>query len=241
MEVNILSLREGAEKAKGVAVVIDVFRAFTCAPLLFSMGIEKIIFVDEPEDGLALKREHPDLVMLGEVNGEPIDGYEFGNSPLGLLSRNREYFAGRTAVQRTSSGVQGTLIVLERAREVFLAGYVNARSTAEYVKRLAPDHVSIVAMGRNMKEKATEDELCARYIGSLLGHGEYDHREAVRELLFSPMTRLFTSGDYPHFPAEDPIICLQRDLYDDIVIQARKEDGLVVARPVPGALTTRRK
>ena len=90
MEVNILSLREGAEKAKGVAVVIDVFRAFTCAPLLFSMGIEKIIFVDEPEDGLALKREHPDLVMLGEVNGEPIDGYEFGNSPLGLLSRNRE-------------------------------------------------------------------------------------------------------------------------------------------------------
>ena len=94
-------------------------------------------------------------------------------------------------------------------------------------------------MGRNMKERATEDELCARYIGSLLGHGEYDHREAVRELLFSPMTRLFTSGDYPHFPAEDPIICLQRDLYDDIVIQAREEDGLVVARPLPGALTTR--
>jgi 2-phosphosulfolactate phosphatase len=66
LEVNILSLREGAEKAKGVAVVIDVFRAFTCAPLLFSMGIEKIIFVDEPEDGLVLKREHPDLGRRSE-------------------------------------------------------------------------------------------------------------------------------------------------------------------------------
>ena len=42
MEANILSLREGAEKAKSVAVVIDVFRAFTCAPLLFSLGIEKL-------------------------------------------------------------------------------------------------------------------------------------------------------------------------------------------------------
>ncbi len=241
MEVNLLSLREGAEKAKGVAIVIDVFRAFTCASVLFGLGVEKIIFVAEPEDGLALKRERPDLVMLGEVNGEPLDGYEFGNSPTELLSRDREYFAGRTAVQRTSSGVQGTLIALERAREVFLAGYVNARATAEYVKKLAPGQVSIVAMGRNMKETAAEDELCARYIGSLLGHGEYDHREAVRELLFSPMTRLFTGGDYPHFPAEDPIICLQRDLYDDIVIQAGKEDGLVVARPIPDALITRRK
>ena len=83
-----------------------------------------------------MTREHPDLVMLGEVNGEPIDWYEFGNSPSELLSRDREYFARRTAVQRTSSGVQGTRIVLEHARQVFLAGYVNARSTAEYVKRL---------------------------------------------------------------------------------------------------------
>jgi hypothetical protein len=44
------------------------------------------------------------------------------------------------------------------------------------------------------------------------------------------MTRLFTSGRYPYLPAEDPIVCLQRDLFDQ-VIYAEKEGAMVVARP----------
>jgi len=231
MEVKLLSLQEGARKAGGLAVIIDVFRAFTCAPILFHLGVEKIIFVSRPEDGLALKKNRPDLLMIGEVDAAPIEGYEFGNSPRQLLAKDRACFAGRTAVQRTSSGVQGTLIALDQADAVLLAGYVNARATAEYVKRLAPEKVSLIAMGRNMKEATAEDELCARYIASMLGCGRYDHREAVRELIFSATTRLFTDGDYPYLPAEDPIVCLQRDLFD-VVIRAKKEDGIVVARPV---------
>jgi 2-phosphosulfolactate phosphatase len=230
VEIKLLSLEEGARQAEGLAVVIDVFRAFTCAPILFDLGVEKIILVATPEEGLALKENRSDLIMIGEVNAVPIAGYEFGNSPKELLSRDRSYFAGRTAVQRTSSGVQGTLIALERADAVLLAGYVNARATADHVKRLAPRMVSIVAMGRNMNEKAPEDELCARYIAAMLGGGAYDHREALRELVFSPMTRLFTSGRYPYLPAEDPIVCLQRDLFDQ-VIYAEKEGAMVVARP----------
>jgi 2-phosphosulfolactate phosphatase len=231
MEVRLLSLEEGARQAEGPAIIIDVFRAFTCAPILFHLGVEKIIFVSKPDEGLALKRERPDLVLIGEVNAAPIEGYDFGNSPKELLAKDKGFFAGKTAVQRTSSGVQGTLIALERAEPVLLAGYVTARATAEYVKNLSPAKVSIIAMGRNMEEKAPEDELCARYIASLLGHGEYDHREAVRELVFSPTTRMFTSGKYTYMPAEDPIVCLQRDLFD-LVIRADKEDGLVTARPV---------
>ena len=35
MQIKRLSLREGSQAATGIAVVIDVFRAFSCEPLLY--------------------------------------------------------------------------------------------------------------------------------------------------------------------------------------------------------------
>lgn len=233
MDVSVLRLENGARQARGAAVVIDVFRAFTCAPLLFDLGISEIRLVARPEEGLALKREDPERILIGEVNGAPIAGYDFGNSPREILACRPDRFRGRRAVQRTSSGVQGVLIALEQAAPVLLASYVNARATARHLQRLDPPRVSLVAMGRNMREAAPEDELCASYIASLLGAGDYDHREAMRELLFSPMTALFTSGRYPHLPAEDALYCLQRDLFDWVLCAERRGNAVVV-RAVAG-------
>ena len=230
MKVDLLSLRAGAERARGLAVVIDVFRAFTTAPVLFDLGVEKIYLVGPPEDGLKLKEKDPGLILVGEVSGVPIEGYDFGNCPSDILSRDPAMFAGRAAVLRTSAGVQGTLLALENADEVLLAGYVTARATAQYVMAKDPDQVSIVAMGRNMEERAPEDENCALYIAHLLGQAEYDHRRAVKELLFSPTTKLFLDRDRPYMPPHDPIVCLQRDLYHR-AIKAEKGGGMVVARP----------
>ena len=231
MKVDLLSLRAGAEQARGLAVIIDVFRAFTTAPVLFDLGVAKIYLVGPPEDGLALKEKDPDLILVGEVSAVPIEGYDFGNCPTDILARDPAFFKGRTAVLRTSAGVQGTLLALDNADEVLLAGFVTAQATAEYVKSQNPELVSIVAMGRNMEVSAPEDELCARYIAHLLGQAQYDHRQAVKELLFSPTTKLFMDRDKPYLPPHDPIICLQRNLYDQVVA-AEKQDGLVVARPL---------
>ena len=54
MKVFFESLLPGAQRARGIAVIIDVFRAFTCAPLLFALGIEKSILV--ATDPVALDR-----------------------------------------------------------------------------------------------------------------------------------------------------------------------------------------
>ena len=43
MNIEILHLIEGAKKAKGVTVVIDVFRAFTVEAYVMSRGAKKII------------------------------------------------------------------------------------------------------------------------------------------------------------------------------------------------------
>jgi hypothetical protein len=87
MDVTHTRLLEGAQTARGVAVIIDVFRAFTCEPLLFSLGIEKSILVATPEEALALKEKKNELVLIGEVGGIPVEGFDLGNSPSEILKK----------------------------------------------------------------------------------------------------------------------------------------------------------
>ena len=231
MEIKFGSLLPGAQKAQGLAVIIDVFRAFTCAPLLFSLGIKQSILVGSPADALELKQAEPNLILVGEVGGAPIDGFDFGNSPSQLLRANSAFFKGQTIVQRTSSGVQGALAALEVADEVLLGSYALAKSTARYILSKNPEAVSLVAMGWNLEIIAPEDEWCGRYIAHLLGNGQYDHLQALREIVYHETAQKFLRGDVPYFPTEDPLLCLQRDLYD-FVLRAERKKGMVIVKKV---------
>ncbi len=214
MKIVCDSLYNGALAARGVAVIMDVYRAFTCAPLLFSMGIEKLFLIATPEQAFALKEKDRDLILVGEVSGIPINGFDFGNSPSEILRKGPAFFKGRTVLQRTSSGVQGALLALNVAEEVLLGSYTVARATAQYILSKNPQAVSLVAMGWEAKERAPEDEWCVRYFSQLLGNGSYDHNEALREIVFHKTTQRFLRGEADSFPPEDPLICLQRDVYD---------------------------
>ena len=227
MEVTHTRLMEGAQTAKGVAVIIDVFRAFTCAPLLFSLGIQKSILVSTPEEAFALKEQNSELILIGEVGGIPIDGFDLGNSPSEILKKGTAFFKDRTVVQRTSSGVQGVLMALEVADEVLPASYALAKSTARYILSKQPPRVSIVSMGWALKHVAPEDEWCGVYIAHLLGVKDYDHNKALEEILYNQTTQKFFDPEKPHFPPEDPIMCLQLNRHD-FVLRATRDDGAVV-------------
>lgn len=227
MEVTHTRLLEGARTAEGVAVIIDVFRAFTCAPLLFSLGIQKSILVSTPEEAFALKEQNSELLLIGEVGGIPIDGFDLGNSPSEILKKGTAFFKGRTVVQRTSSGVQGVLMALDVADEVLPASYALAKSTARYILSKQPPRVSIVSMGWALKQPAPEDEWCGVYIAHLLGVKDYDHNAALEEILYDQTTQKFFDPEKPHFPPEDPIMCLQLNMHD-FVLRATRDDGAVV-------------
>jgi 2-phosphosulfolactate phosphatase len=229
MKIVCHSLYNGALAARGVAVIVDVFRAFTCAPLLFSLGIDKLFLIATAEQAFALKEKDGDLILVGEVSGIPIEGFDFGNSPSEILRKGPEFFKGRTVVQRTSSGVQGALLALTVAEEVLLGSYAMARATAQYILSKKPETVSLVAMGWELKERAPEDEWCVRYFSYLLGNGSYDHNEALREIVFHKTTQRFLRGDSDSFPPEDPLICLQRDVYD-FSLRAEKHGDRVEVR-----------
>jgi 2-phosphosulfolactate phosphatase len=226
MQIKHDTFLAGARAARGLAVIIDVFRAFTCTPLLFSLGIKESILVATPQEAFALKAQAKDVLLIGEIGGIPIEGFDLGNSPSEIIRQETSFFKGKT-----SSGVQGALAALDVADEVLVASYNVAAATAHYIFSKKPDVVSLVAMGWELKERAPEDEYCARYISHLLGAEDYNHNQALNEILFNETAQRFLRADKPHFPAEDPILCLQRDVYN-FALRAERHKNLVIVQKI---------
>ncbi len=231
MHILRKSLLAGAHQAEGVAVVIDVYRAFTSAALMTHLGAEKIILLAEPEAVLKLKREKGYLAV-GEVDGRKVPGFELGNSPSRILAAGRDFFAGLTVAQRTSAGVTGAVAAARRS-DVILGSYVTAAAIARYIGGLSPppEVVSLVAMGADGQEVTPDDEACADYLEHLLTDRPYDHTAALRRVVEHECTQKFLRGDQPHFPPTDPLYCLQRDVFDFVLVAAQ-EDGQLVARRI---------
>ncbi len=187
MEIRRLSLLDGARRAAGTAVIIDVFRAFTTAAFVVANGAETILPVGGVEEALALRLSHPDWLIMGEIHGLKVPGFDYGNSPDEVCGVD---FRGKTVIQRTSSGVQG-ILAASSADEILLGSFVLAEATVEYIKRRNPDIVSIVAMGWEGEYEATEDELCAEYLEARL-RGDYpDFLDMARKIRADPQGAKF--------------------------------------------------
>jgi 2-phosphosulfolactate phosphatase len=224
MNIICTRLAEGAREARGTAVIIDVFRAFTCVPLFFHFGTELVLLEADPEKAVSMKVGHPDWILAGEVNEIPIEGGDLGNSPSEILLKGKKFFRGKTVIHRTTAGVTGAISALGCANEVLLGSFLTAGATARYIRGRNPETVTLVAMGSRAVEPAPEDEACAAYLEHLLNGRTYDHFAALRGILFAPSAEKFLRGNKGHLPPEDPVLCLQRDLFD-MVLGAQHEDG----------------
>ncbi len=228
MKLHRLSGIEGSQEARGVTAIIDVFRAFTCEPLMYHFGAVDIILVHNIE---TCRRFTGKALLVGEENGYPIEGFDLTNSPSQIIAKGRPFFEGRTVIHRTTSGIAGALEAFKGSDEVLLASFVNTRATAQYVLEMAPDEVSIVAMGVAHGTKTPEDELCGDYLESLLTVSPYDHIDALDWILGDESSQKFLRGDKPYYPREDVVICLQRDLFD-FVLRAERRDGMIAAQKI---------
>jgi 2-phosphosulfolactate phosphatase len=232
MHIIRKSLLSGAREAEGATVVINVLRAFTSAAFMVTLGAREIILLAEPEAVLALKHTEGCLAV-GEVEGKRVPGFDLGNSPAAIVAAGRQRFLGQVVAQRTSAGVTGALAAAETAEQVILGSYVTAGTIAHYLRTQAPSpgKVTLVAMGSNGQQKTPDDELCADYLEHLLTGQPYDHAAALQQIVTHECTQQFLRGDQDHYPAADPIYCLQRDLFDFVLV-ARPHKGRLVARRV---------
>lgn len=225
MNIRILHLAEGARQAKGITVIIDVFRAFTLEAYLFDQGAEKIYAVGDQNTAYRLKKEHPDYILIGERHGKILAGFDYGNSPSAV--RNMD-FRGRVFVHTTSNGTQG-IANAEEADEILTGSLVNASVTAQYILSQHPEEVSLVCMGWEGKD-TEEDILCAQYLKSLLeGNPMQDIAQKADDLRYSEGKKFFDPSQQDAFPQGDFAMCVSVNLFD-FVIETEYENGIAVNR-----------
>lgn len=213
MNVRILQLIEGAKKARGLTVIIDVFRAFSLEAYLFANGAEKIIPVGDEALARRLKSENPDFILAGERNGKILPGFDTGNAPSELW---RLDINGKTVVHTTSAGTQG-IANAENADEILGASLVNAKATAEYIKASGAEEVSLVCMGWAAQYPTEEDTLCAEYIKSIVEGEPFDIRLGVESLKYTSGAKFFDPNQNDVFPKEDFFMCTDVDKFDFVL------------------------
>lgn len=227
MEIRIESLIEGARRARGHVVIIDVFRAFTTAAVALARGAEGILLVAEVEEALELRRRGVGQLCMGEVGGKRPPGFDFGNSPYEL---SRADVAGKTIIQSTRAGTVG-MAAARHAEALYGGSLVVAEATARLLRRQGPALVTLVAMGAEGKARTDEDEQCALYLRNLL-QGRHPDPEAVRALVLAGAeAQKYGDPARPHFHPEDRRMALEIDAYP-FAIGVSREDGLLVARAV---------
>jgi 2-phosphosulfolactate phosphatase len=222
MQIEILQLLDGARNAKGLTVIIDVFRAFSVACYIAEKSPERIMPVGNLDEAYALKKLHPDWVLIGERNERKAPGFDFGNSPTHI--RNFD-FAKKSVVHTTSSGTQG-IANATHADEIITGAFVNAKAIARYIIKKNPAHVSLVCMGYATLYPTDEDTFCAEYIKSLLLGNPTNLDQMFETIRNGSGARLFDVQNQEHSPSSDFYMCTDANKFDFILKVEKNMQGL---------------
>lgn len=223
MEISILHLIEGAKKATGLTVIIDVFRAFTVACYAYNNGASDILPVGRLEEAYAIKEAHPDYVLIGERLGRIQPGFNFGNSPAQIEKTD---FSGKTLIHTTSAGTQG-IVNAVHAQEIITGSFVNARAIARYILSQKPNKVSLVCMGDEGIKENQEDTFCAQYITSLLQGTDFDLESMKEQLRQEGGKRFFDPKNSDWSPEGDFHLAMSFNRFDFVLRAEKQEGGLI--------------
>ena len=213
MQIRVVDRVAGAQSAQGIAVVIDVFRAFSVAAYAFSRGAATVIPIAAVEDARELKRQHPDWLLIGERHARRLPGFDCGNSPADLEQID---VAGRTIIHTTHAGTQGLTNTLQ-AEETITGALVNAGAIVRYLQSRQPEIVTIVRMGHEATENSDEDDICAELLRSRLA-GEPMPTDGIRERLRgAPGAQKFFDPACDWAPERDFELCTRVDVFDFVL------------------------
>ena len=147
------------------SVVIDVLRATTTIAWALENGADSVqVFADIDE----LKNEaksfsEKDKILVGERGGKKLDGFDLGNSPLGVSAEN---VRGKRVFMSTTNGTRS----LHRVREsisLYTMALPNRKAISERLKSDNPNEVWIVGSGWE-GSYSLEDSLAAGALASIL-------------------------------------------------------------------------
>ncbi len=224
MKVEILEFVEGAKKARGLAVIIDVFRAFSVECYAFDSGALRVIATGSIDDAFSLRKKYKNSVLAGEREEKKIEGFDFGNSPTEIIKSD---LSGKTFIHTTTAGTQGVVNAVH-ADQVITGSLVNSGAIARYIRHMNPENVSLVAMGYRAAKSAGEDILCAELIAdNLIGNGKADIYGKIQQLRENDGKRFFRPENIDFSPPTDFFLCTMVDKFDFVLKAERRPDGNV--------------
>ncbi|NJO68749.1 MAG: 2-phosphosulfolactate phosphatase [Bacteroidetes bacterium] len=209
-----LHLLEGARSARGLTVIIDVFRAFSLACYMADKDVASIIPVADIQMAYQLKHKIPGSLLIGERHEKIPEGFDFGNSPAHILNADLK---GKIVIHTTSAGTQG-LVNATGASERLTGSFVNAPAIVNYIKSKNPKEVSLVCMGYSMKHPTEEDTFCAEYIKECLEGKKPDSEYMIETIKNTSARRLFDPANQEFSPSDDFYLCTSIGKFDFVLI-----------------------
>lgn len=158
VEVFLTSANVTEEDVKDrTVVVIDVLRACSTIATALVNGARSIVPVaDMAHAGkIASNLDQSSYLLGGERDGEKIEGYHLGNSP---LEYGAEVVKGRTIIFNTTNGTVA-ISQARMARHLLIGSFLNAGRVVDFVREAGLDVTIICAGWRN--RVSLEDTLCA--------------------------------------------------------------------------------
>ena len=221
MKISIQEFVEGARNAKGLAVIIDVFRAFSVSCYVIDSGAAKLIVARDVESAFELKKKYRKSLLIGERNEQRIPGFDFGNSPTEIIKLDLE---GYTVIQTTTAGTYG-LVNADKASVLLAGSLVNSEAIIRYIKKTNPVEVSLIAMGYRAMTTAEEDILCARIISDGLNNIPGNYSKEISGLRDTAGARFFDPVNLDFSPPTDFFLCTMQNRFDFVLRAEERLDG----------------
>ncbi len=225
MQIHVLHLLEGASAARGLAVIIDVFRAFTTACHVAEQAPAAQLLVSRCDVAARLAAEASRPFLIGKPEKGSTLAYDCPNSPTIVASHP---LAGRTVIHRSAAGAAGILRATA-ATEVLAAAFVNADAVARYLLARSPALVTLVCMGHEGTASSPEDELCARYLLARLRGRRFEVKPRLPPLRDGP-GRYFFAGEHDEYPQTDFARCTETNRFGFVLRADVHGDHARVAR-----------
>ena len=213
-------------KETDTVIVIDVLRAFTTSAYAFAEGVSEIALVSSVEDAFNLRQRFPDALLLGEVDGYPVKGFDLGNSPSALFGVE---LSGKRLIQRTSAGTQG-VIRSYKARNIFATGLCSLSATVRHVLNLSPKSLTLLQTGVFPGGWGDEDIACADLIEAQINEKHLNIGKIKQRVRDSKSGRHYVDPNHDVFPSADLEAALEIGRFN-FSMSVDKDDGLLCLRP----------
>lgn len=218
------SFQEDELRNKAV-VVIDVLRASSTIVTALKNGAKGVIPVQDMEEASKISQnvDSDNYLLCGEKDGEKIQGYDLGNSP---LEYTPEVVGGKTLIFNTTNGTKA-IKKSQGSASIYIASFLNISAVTEALRNENHDIILVCAGWKG--RLSFEDMLLAGNIIHRLndGHLADDATDGVKVALGlyekygnSIASNIHNSNHATRLKnivgSEDIDYCCQIDIYNDV-------------------------